>query len=166
MTLRQFRRRSELFKQGLHIWSGVAAVNSTVLHLPAISCAGCADDPALGDRIIEGLTFKGQCYSALRRCSARVPDGKAGAAVVHLMNLYGVEEHDGHVDCRVISPTPIGAHDGVTRQSVTISLKRFTELESCTRTAQPRDPECGHAWAIFATVSIAKSVPSTISHDG
>jgi hypothetical protein len=24
----------EVFKQGLHIWSGVAAVNSTVLHLP------------------------------------------------------------------------------------------------------------------------------------
>jgi hypothetical protein len=29
-----------VFKQGLHVWSGVAAVNSTVLHLRAMCCGG------------------------------------------------------------------------------------------------------------------------------
>ena len=56
----------EVFKQGLHVWSGEAAVNSSVLHLPGdILRRMVMTIPALAIGIIEGLSFKGQCYSAL-----------------------------------------------------------------------------------------------------
>ncbi len=77
----------EVFKQGLHVWSGVAAVNSTVLHLPGdVLRRMVLTIPALAIGIIEGLTFKGQCYSALaqmlgtrsptERLASRAYDGR------------------------------------------------------------------------------------------
>src|SRR5689334_12743623 len=72
----------EVFKQGLHIWSGVAAVNSTVLHLPGdVLRRMVMTVPALAIGIIEGLTFKGQCYSALAQMlGTRSPTEQIGRA--------------------------------------------------------------------------------------
>jgi CRP/FNR family cyclic AMP-dependent transcriptional regulator len=120
----------EVFKQGLHIWSGIAAVNSTVLHLPGdILRRMVLTIPALAIGIIEGLSFKGQCYSALAQMlGTRSPTERLAQLLLHLMNLYGVEEREGTLIAASFTHADLAHMTGVTRQSVTISLKRFTEL--------------------------------------
>jgi CRP-like cAMP-binding protein len=120
----------EVFKQGLHVWSGSAAVNSTVLHLPGdILRQMVLTIPALAVGIIEGLSFKGQCYSALAQMlGTRSPTERLSQLLLHLMNLYGVEEHEGTLIAASFTHADLAHMTGVTRQSVTISLKRFAEL--------------------------------------
>ena len=120
----------EVFKQGLHVWSGEAAVNSSVLHLPGDILRRMAMTiPALAIGIIEGLSFKGQCYSALAQMlGTRSPTERLAQLLLHLMNLYGVEERDGILIAASFTHADLAHMTGVTRQSVTISLKRFTEL--------------------------------------
>jgi CRP-like cAMP-binding protein len=120
----------EVFKQGQHIWSGEAAVNSTVLHLPGdILREMVMTIPAFAVGIIEGLSFKGQCYSALAQMlGTRSPTERLAQLLLHLMNLYGVEERDGTLIVAAFTHADLAHMTGVTRQSVTISLKRFTEL--------------------------------------
>jgi CRP/FNR family cyclic AMP-dependent transcriptional regulator len=120
----------EVFKQGLHIWSGSAAVNSTVLHLPGDVLRQMAlTIPELAIGIIEGLSFKGQCYSALAQMlGTRSPTERLSQLLLHLMNVYGVEERDGTLIAASFTHADLAHMTGVTRQSVTISLKRFAEL--------------------------------------
>ena len=120
----------EVFKQGLHVWSGEAAVNSSVLHLPGdILRRMVMTIPALAIGIIEGLSFKGQCYSALAQMlGTRSPTERLAQLLLHLMNLYGVEERDGTLIAASFTHADLAHMTGVTRQSVTVSLKRFTEL--------------------------------------
>ena len=119
----------EVFRQGLHIWSGAAAVNSTVLHLPGdVLRQMVMTIPALAIGIIEGLTFKGQCYSALAQMlGTRSPIERLSQLLLHLMNLYGVEERDGTLIAASFTHADLAHMTGVTRQSVTTSLKRFAE---------------------------------------
>ena len=138
----------EVFKQGLHIWSGVAAVNSTVLHLPGdILRRMVMTIPALAIGIIEGLTFKGQCYSALAQMlGTRSPTERLAQLLLHLMNLYGVEERDGSFDCRVIHPRRSRAHD---RRDAAVGDDQPEAIyrawnPACAR-LQPRDQERGYA---------------------
>jgi CRP-like cAMP-binding protein len=120
----------EVFKQGLHVWSGSAAVNSTVLHLPGDVLRQMAlQIPELAIGIIEGLSFKGQCYSALAQMlGTRSPTERLSQLLLHLMNLYGVEERDGTLIAASFTHADLAHMTGVTRQSVTTSLKRFAEL--------------------------------------
>jgi len=119
----------EVFRQGLHVWSGAAAVNSTVLHLPGdILRQMVLTIPALAIGIIEGLSFKGQCYSALAQMlGTRSPTERLAQLLLHLANLYGVEEREGILIAASFTHADLAHMTGVTRQSVTISLKRFAE---------------------------------------
>ena len=84
---------------------------------------------ALAIGIIEGLTFKGQCYSALAQMlGTRSPTERLAQLLLHLMNLYGVDEHHGTLIAASFTHADLAHMTGVTRQSVTVSLKRFTEL--------------------------------------
>jgi CRP-like cAMP-binding protein len=86
----------EVFKQGLHVWSGVAAVNSTVLHLPGDAAPHGDDDPGARHRNHRRPAFKGQCYSALAQMlGTRSPTERLAQLLLHLMNLYGVDERHG-----------------------------------------------------------------------
>src|SRR6185437_15862748 len=120
----------EVFKQGLHVWSGEAAVNSSVLHLPGdVLRRMVMTIPALAIGIIVGLSFKGQCYSALAQMlGTRSPTERLAQLLLHLKNLYGVEERDGTLIAASFTHADLAHMTGVTRQSVTVSLKRFTEL--------------------------------------
>ncbi len=119
----------EVFRQGVHIWSGAAAVNSTVLHLPGdVLRQMVLTIPALAIGIIEGLSFKGQCYSALAQMlGTRSPIERLSQLLLHLMNLYGVEERGGTLIAASFTHADLAHMTGVTRQSVTTSLKRFAE---------------------------------------
>ncbi len=56
----------EIFGEGIHQWSGVASSNSGVVHFSGKDMRKLVlDVPSLSIGLIEGLTFKGKCYSAL-----------------------------------------------------------------------------------------------------
>src|SRR6201994_3366825 len=56
----------EVFDTGIHQWSGVATSNSSVIQLPGKELrALVAELPNLAIALIEGLRFKGKCYSAM-----------------------------------------------------------------------------------------------------
>ena len=85
--------------------------------------------PELAIGIIEGLSFKGQCYSALAQMlGTRSPTERLSQLLLHLMNLYGVDERDGVLIAASFTHADLAHMTGVTRQSVTTSLKRFAEL--------------------------------------
>src|ERR1700680_2721878 len=56
----------EVFGGGVHQWSGVATSNASVVQLPGKELRALVIEvPSLAIGLIEGLTFKGKCYSAL-----------------------------------------------------------------------------------------------------
>jgi CRP/FNR family cyclic AMP-dependent transcriptional regulator len=120
----------DVFTNGTHTWSGVAAVNSSVLHLSGEALRRMVTTtPVLAIRIIEGLSFKGRCYSALAQMLAtRSAPERLAHLLLHLSDLYGI----GEETCKRIEVSFTHADFahmiGVTRQWVTATLRRYREL--------------------------------------
>jgi len=120
----------DVFNKGTHVWSGVAATNSSVLHLPGQVLRKMVQEiPALAIGVIEGLSFKGRCYSALAQMlGTHSPTERLAHLLLHLKDLYGVEEPSGTLIAASFTHADLAHMIGVTRQAVTISLKKYTEL--------------------------------------
>ena len=84
--------------------------------------------PNLAIGLIEGLAFKGKCYSALAQMlGTRSITQRLAHLLLHLMDLYGVEDPDGVVIAAAFTHADLAHMVGATRQWVTISLKRMQE---------------------------------------
>lgn len=121
----------EVFEGGVHQWSGVAATNCSVVQLPGKELRTLATEiPNLAIGLIEGLTFKGKCYSALAQMlGTRSITQRLAHLLLHLMDLYGVEDPDGTVIAAAFTHADLAHMVGATRQWVTISLKRMQEKQ-------------------------------------
>jgi CRP/FNR family transcriptional regulator, cyclic AMP receptor protein len=121
----------EVFGGGVHQWSGVAATNCAVVQLPGKELRTLATEiPNLAIGLIEGLTFKGKCYSALAQMlGTRSITQRLAHLLLHLMDLYGVEDPDGTLIAAAFTHADIAHMVGATRQWVTISLKRMQEKQ-------------------------------------
>ena len=119
----------EVFEGAVHQWSGVASSNCSVVHLPGKELRSLAVEiPNLAIGLIEGLTFKGKCYSALAQMlGTRSITQRLSHLLLHLVELYGVEDADGRVIAAAFTHADIAHMVGATRQWVTISLKRMQE---------------------------------------
>lgn len=119
----------EVFEGTVHQWSGVASSNCAVVHLPGKELRTLAAEiPNLAIGLIEGLTFKGKCYSALAQMlGTRSITQRLAHLLLHLVELYGVEDADGTVIAAAFTHADIAHMVGATRQWVTISLKRMQE---------------------------------------
>jgi CRP-like cAMP-binding protein len=112
---------------GTHMWSAVAARNSAVLMLPGEDLrAMVARFPGLAMGIIEGLVFKGKCYSALAQMlGTRSVTERLAQLLLHLVSLYGSQEEEGAVIGAAFTHEDLAHMVGATRQWITISLKRM-----------------------------------------
>ena len=119
----------EVFGEGVHSWSGMAASNSSVLHLPGRALRQLVTQiPTLALGVIEGLSFKGRCYSTLAQMlGTRSITERLAHLLLHLTELYGVPEEDGTVVAATFTHADLAHMVGATRQWVTISLKRLAE---------------------------------------
>ena len=71
----------EIFGSGPHHWSGVAATNSSVVQIPGKTLRALVMQiPSLAIGLIEGLTFKGKCYSGARPDARYALDHRAPGA--------------------------------------------------------------------------------------
>ena len=119
----------EVFGGGVHQWSGVATSNSSVVHLPGKELRKLVTEiPNLAIGLIEGLTFKGKCYSALAQMlGTRSITERLAHLLLHLVELYGVKDADGILIGAAFTHADLAHMVGATRQWVTISLKRMHE---------------------------------------
>ena len=119
----------EVFGEGVHQWSGVASSNSSVVHLPGKELRKLVGQiPNLAIGLIEGLTFKGKCYSALAQMlGTRSITERLAHLLLHLVELYGMEDPDGILIGAAFTHADLAHMVGATRQWVTISLKRLQE---------------------------------------
>jgi CRP-like cAMP-binding protein len=121
----------EVFDGGTHQWSGVASSNCSVVQLPGKELRALATEiPNLAIGLIEGLTFKGKCYSALAQMlGTRSITQRLAHLLLHLMDLYGVEDPEGVVIAAAFTHADLAHMVGATRQWVTISLKRMQDKQ-------------------------------------
>jgi CRP/FNR family transcriptional regulator, cyclic AMP receptor protein len=119
----------EVFGSGVHQWSGVATSNSNIVQLPGKDLrALVVEVPSLAIGLIEGLTFKGKCYSALAQMlGTRSITERLAHLLLHLAQLYGVDDADGVLIGAAFTHADLAHMVGATRQWVTISLKRMQE---------------------------------------
>ena len=119
----------EVFGEGVHQWSGVASSNSSVVHLPGKELRKLVVQiPNLAIGLIEGLTFKGKCYSALAQMlGTRSITERLAHLLLHLVELYGMEDPDRILIGAAFTHADLAHMVGATRQWVTISLKRLHE---------------------------------------
>jgi CRP/FNR family transcriptional regulator, cyclic AMP receptor protein len=119
----------EIFGSGAHMWSGVAATNSSVVLLPGkVLRTLVLQVPNLAIGLIEGLTFKGKCYSALAQMlGTRSITERLAHLLLHLVDAYGIKEDKGIVIGTAFTHADLAHMVGATRQWVTISLKRLQE---------------------------------------
>ena len=117
----------DVFGAGLHKWSGMAASNASLLHLPGRALRQLvAQIPTLAIGVIEGLTFKGRCYSTLAQMlGTRSITERLAHLLLHLADLYGVPEDGGTIIAASFTHADLAHMVGATRQWVTISLKRL-----------------------------------------
>lgn len=121
----------EIFGGGVHQWSGVASSNSSAVHLPGKTLRQLVVEvPRLAIGLIEGLTFKGKCYSALAQMlGTRSVTERLAQLLLHLVDLYGVEDNEGILISAAFTHADLAHMVGATRQWVTISLKRLQEKD-------------------------------------
>ena len=119
----------DVFGTSAHLWSGVATNNSCVVQLPGKALRDLVmQSPALGIGLIEGLAFKGKCYSALvQMLGTRSITERLVHLLLHLVNAYGIREPDGILITGAFTHADLAHIVGATRQWVTISLQRLQE---------------------------------------
>jgi CRP/FNR family cyclic AMP-dependent transcriptional regulator len=117
----------EIFGSGVHLWSGVASTNSSVVLVPGKTLRTLVTQiPGLAIGLIEGLTFKGKCYSGLAQMlGTRSITERLAHLLLHLVDTYGVKETDGTLIGAAFTHADLAHMVGATRQWVTISLKRM-----------------------------------------
>jgi CRP-like cAMP-binding protein len=111
------------------LWSGVASTNSSVVQLPGKALRNLVMQiPALGIGLIEGLSFKGKCYSALvQMLGTRSVTDRLMHLLLHLVDAYGIKVPDGTLIAAAFTHADLAHMVGATRQWVTISLKRLEQ---------------------------------------
>jgi CRP-like cAMP-binding protein len=117
----------EVFGTGVHSWTGVAASNSSVFWLPGTQLKSLITEiPALAIGIIEGLAFKGKCYSTLAQMlGTRSATERLIHLLLHLTDTYGIPDEQGIFIGTAFTHADFAHMVGATRQWVTIFLKRL-----------------------------------------
>jgi CRP-like cAMP-binding protein len=119
----------EVFGAGVHLWSGVAATNCSVVQIPGKTLRALVTQiPGLAIGLIEGLTFKGKCYSGLAQMlGTRSITERLAHLLLHLVDTYGVKDADGVLIGAAFTHADLAHMVGATRQWITISLKRMQD---------------------------------------
>ena len=117
----------EVFGDGTHMWSGTAVESSELLHIRGGDLRRLMGRlPSLAVGIVEGLVYKGKCYSALvHMLGTRSILERLAQLLVVLVDLNGVVQADGTVIERDLTHEELANMVGSTRQWITASLDRF-----------------------------------------
>jgi CRP/FNR family transcriptional regulator, cyclic AMP receptor protein len=126
----------EIFGRGTHLWSGEASEPTEALFLAGHRLAGLVRRiPNVAVGIIEGLIFKGRCYSILCRIlGTRSASERLGLLLLLLADLHGRPDPRGTRIGRGFTHENMATLVGATRQWVTTTLRRFEQQGLISRT--------------------------------
>jgi CRP/FNR family transcriptional regulator, cyclic AMP receptor protein len=110
-----------------HQWSGVVEASGSIVFLEAKILRKLASEmPQLALAIIEGLSFKGRCYSTLAQMlGTRSVTERLAHLLQYLCEAFGVEVENGTLIGNSFTHAELANMVGATRQWVTISLKKM-----------------------------------------
>jgi CRP/FNR family cyclic AMP-dependent transcriptional regulator len=119
----------EVFGGGTHMWTAVAKRPSVVLRLSGASLRLLIERaPRLAVGIIEGLVFKGKCYSTLAQMlGTRSVTERLAELLRTLCDVYGRPVPGGIRIEADFSHQDLANMVGATRQWVTMTLRRLAE---------------------------------------
>lgn len=117
----------EVFGGGLHMWSAKALDDCEIAFLPSRALRRLMIQlPNLAIGLVDGLVYKGKCYSALLQILGTRPAmGRLAHLLLTLAEREGVLDSAPIVFGRRLSHGELANMIGSTRQWVTMSLKRF-----------------------------------------
>jgi CRP-like cAMP-binding protein len=117
----------EVFGGGEHMWSGVAIRRSRLLHLKGAEIERLMTRlPSLAIGIVEGLVFKGKCYSALvHMLGTRSVVERLAQLLLTLAELDGAACDAGLRIARQVTHEELATMVGATRQWVTKTMENF-----------------------------------------
>lgn len=117
----------EIFGGGHHMWSATATTDSRLLHLRGTPLRRLMNEmPGLAAGLVEGLVFKGKCYSALvQMLGTRSVLQRLAQLLLTLCELDGAQIAEGILIDRTLTHEELANMVGATRQWVTASLDRF-----------------------------------------
>lgn len=117
----------DVLNGGTHMWSGVTVSETEVLMLPSRQLRRLIEEiPALAIGIIEGLSFKGKCYSALAQIlGTRSVTERLAHLLLQLAEIYGRPTEKGVLIEAAFTHVDLAHIVGATRQWVTMMLKRL-----------------------------------------
>jgi len=117
----------EIFGGGVHVWSGIAIEPGVAVRLPGpVVRRLMTAIPNFAIGLIDGLAFKGKCYSALLQMLGTRSVLERLASV-----LFNLAEHKGAPVAAGIEIADMPSHEelaamvGGTRQWVSVALRRF-----------------------------------------
>jgi CRP-like cAMP-binding protein len=128
----------EIFGGGIHIWSGVAVGPTRTRHLRGATVRRLMTEmPTLAVCLIEGLAYKGRCYSELLQVLAtQSVEERLRQLLQSLSNLYGRAEGDLRIIDRHFSHEELATMVGSSRQWVTMTLNRLQKQGMITITGR------------------------------
>ncbi len=117
----------EIFGGGQHVWSGVGVEPGLAIRLPGPAAKRLMTAiPNFAVGLVDGLAFKGKCYSALlQMLGTRSVLERLASVLFNLAMETGAPVDDGIEIPDVPSHEKLAAKVGATRQWVSISLERF-----------------------------------------
>lgn len=117
----------EIFGGGNHVWSGVATAPGEALLLSGDTVRKLiVEIPRFAVGIVEGLAFKGKCYSALlQMLGTRSVLERLAQLLVNCAELHGVPDGKRLTVAQVPTHEDMAAMVGATRQWVSATLGRF-----------------------------------------
>ena len=117
----------EMFRGGLHIWSGEASEDCTLLYLDGTTIRHFVEcQPQFALCLLEGLVAKSKCYSALvQMLGTRSAAERLVQLLLILSQTCARREADRLVIERKITHNELATIIGATRQWVTTTLDRF-----------------------------------------
>jgi len=119
----------EIFGAGIHVWSGTAVRDTMGVMLAGAELRALVERiPALAMGIIEGLIFKGSCYSLLAQMLGTLSVGERLVLVLRrLTQMYGVATGEGTMIATPFTHDDLAHMVGATRQWVSMTFRRLAE---------------------------------------
>lgn len=117
----------EIFGGGRHVWSAVAMEACRIAFLSSHDIRSTMREiPEFAIGLIEGLVYKGKCYSALLQIlGTRPATGRLAHLLLTLAKREGVHQDSRIILTRRFSHEEFSNMVGATRQWITASLRRF-----------------------------------------
>ena len=119
----------EVFGGGSHVWSGMAMLDSEVIYLDRTQLVKLIQEvPAFALALIEGLVFKGQCFSSLvQMLGTRSASSRLANVLLNLSEIHGRAVGDEIWIMRSFTHDELASMIGVTRQWVSVTLSKFRD---------------------------------------